>query len=446
LIFKSQRLHLCSVIAKTKRYFQITSVNITIVSTFESKGGAGRAANRLHRSFVEQGLNSRMRVQSRQSGDWLVTAPKQPFGKIWSDMRSIGEVILSRFQKSLNPILHSPGYFSSLKATEINRSDADVINLHWVGDGFVSVNTVAKIKKPVVWTLHDSWVFCGSEHHPHGSDDSRYVDGYRSDNRPLSSSGVDLDKWVWNRKKKLWKRPIHLVTPSAWLGATAKQSALAKHWPLSVIPNAVATDLFKPCDKNFARDVFQLPKDKKILLFGALSYQKDLNKGYDLLKKALITFVEQVDNPHEYVGVVFGQSASEHAEDLGLPLHYVGYLNDDQSLSMLYNAADVVIVPSRMENLPQTATEAQSCGVPVVAFNTCGIPEAVVHLESGYLAKPYDTDDLANGIQWVLSDDSRYKKLCEFARKRAVTLWSPDVVTHQYYELFKQVLREPRRL
>jgi glycosyltransferase involved in cell wall biosynthesis len=382
-----------------------------------------------------------MLVKLRQTADPQVIESTHPLGKWYSYICSLGEVLIARLQNNYNPILHSPGFFNSLNVDDINQSDSDIINLHWVCDGFLSVKSVSQIQKPMVWTLHDSWVFCGSEHHPNGLSDRRFVQGYRSDNRPVPFSGLDIDKWTWGRKKKHWKQPIQLVTPSTWLATAAQQSALTKYWPVTVIPNAVATDIFKPVDPNEARKLFNLPQDKKILLFGALSYQSDRNKGYDLLKDALKSFMAQVIDPENYLGVVFGQSAPEQPENIGLPLHYVGYLNDDHSLSMLYNAADVVIVPSRMENMPQIATEAQSCGTPVVAFNTCGIPEAVIHEQSGYLAKPYDTDDLANGIQWVLSDAERAKKLGEFARDRALNLWSPDVVAHQYSELFMQVLR-----
>lgn len=382
-----------------------------------------------------------MLVKSRQTDDPQVTVPKHPLGKLYADFCSIGEVLISRLQNSFNPILHSPGFFNSLNVEDLNQSEADIVNLHWTCDGFLSVKSVSKIRKPIVWTLHDSWVFCGSEHHPNGLSDRRFVQGYRSENRLVPFSGYDIDKWTWDRKRKNWKQPIQLVTPSAWLASAVNQSALAKYWPVTVIPNAVATDIFKPVDQNEARKLFDIPQGKKILLFGALSYQSDRNKGYDLLKDALNTFLSQVEKPEDYLGVVFGQATPEQPENLGLPLQYVGYLEDDQSLSMLYNAADVVIVPSRMENLPQIATEAQSCGTPVVAFNTCGIPEAVIHEQSGYLATPYDTKDLAKGIQWVMVDAIRHQKLGEYARERALKLWAPDAVANQYSELFKQVLR-----
>lgn len=417
-------------------------MKVCILSTTESNGGAARAANRLHHSLLNIEVNSKMRVQQKQSTDWHVKAHKKLYSKMKAFFGSKVEVVCGILQKSTNPVLHSTGLISSLNVEEINQSDVDVVNLHWVLDGFLSVKSISRIKKPIVWTLHDSWVFCGSEHYPNGNSDFRYVHGYQSQNKPIDNGGFDLDKWTWKRKLKHWKRPFQIVTPSTWLGVAAKKSAIGREWSVTVIPNAVATNTFKPIEKKIAREIFSLPIDKKIILFGGLSYLSDKRKGHDLLRESLNKFISEVKTPDEYLGVVLGHSKPKNPEEIGLPLQYAGFLHDDQSLSLLYNAADVVIVPSRMENLPQIATEALSCGTPVVAFNTCGIPDAVIHKQSGYLAKPYDTDDLSYGIKWVLEDETRHQKLSKFARDRAVELWSQDVVANQYVELFKQVIRD----
>src|SRR5690606_5294131 len=173
-----------------------------------------------------------------------------------------------------------------------------------------------------------------------------------------------------------------------------------------VIPNPLDTNTYKPVNKRFSREYLGLPQDKKLILFGAINYKSNTNKGFDLLKECLRVFTNTDSyNKDDYAGVIFGSSKPQLHVGLNLDVHFMGHLVDDYSLAMLYNAVDVVIVPSRMENLPQTATEAQSCGTPVVAFNTCGIPDSVVHMQTGYLAQPYDPIELAKGIEWIFDDE-----------------------------------------
>ena len=140
--------------------------------------------------------------------------------------------------------------------------------------------------------------------------------------------------------------------------------------------------------------------------------------------------------------VIFGQSEPESPPCLGLPIHWLGHLNDDITLSLLYSAVDVTVVSSRQENLPQTATEAQACGCPVVAFNTTGLTDVVEHKHTGYLAEAFSVNDLAKGILWVLADKDRHAKLSFQARQRAVSLWSDEVVVPQYMEVYKRAIHE----
>jgi glycosyltransferase involved in cell wall biosynthesis len=120
-------------------------------------------------------------------------------------------------------------------------------------------------------------------------------------------------------------------------------------------------------------------------------------------------------------------------------LHQVGYLSDDITLRLLYSAADVFVIPSRLENLPNTGLEAHTCGTPVVAFNIGGLPDIVEHLVTGYLANPYDTVDLAQGIKWVL-DQRQSGSLGLKARERAVERFSNHMIAEKYITLYKKVI------
>ncbi|WP_087068399.1 glycosyltransferase [Cyanobium sp. NIES-981] len=343
--------------------------------------------------------------------------------------------LLPALQHTANPVLHSPAWLPCRLDRELNAFDADLLHLHWVQGEMLSIEAIGRLHKPLVWTLHDGWAFCGSEHYPDGAEDRRYQQGYHRGNRPPNHHGLDLDRWCWQRKRRHWKRPMQLVCPSRWLASCVERSALLRDWPVRVIPHPLPTDLYRPWPQALARQLFALPAEAPLLLFGAIGGSRDPRKGWDLLAPALQQLAHT--QPSLQV-VVFGQSEPADPPRLGLPIHYVGALHDNQALALLYSSADVMVVPSRMEALGQTASEAQACGVPVVAFNATGLPDVVEHLRTGYLAAPFDPTDLAAGIRWVLEDDERRSKLGAMARSRAAQLWQPAGIARQYLEVYEQ--------
>jgi glycosyltransferase involved in cell wall biosynthesis len=407
---------------------------IDIISNADNVGGASRAAYRLYRTLLSADIPAKMTVCEKKTDDWAVTGPPTPIEKVKHLLRSKFGGHFVKLQKTPNVNPYSANILPSNMATSINKSDADVVNLHWVGGETISIEDLGRIRKPIVWTFHDMWAFCGAEHVTDDGPNARWRAGYYRDNRPKSSSGLDLDRYTWNRKRRAWKSPVHVVTPSRWLGNCVKQSALMKDWPVSVIPNVLNTDVFKPLDRLYSRHVLNLPSDKKIVLFGAMGGGRSVNKGYDLLLDALKALSAHQKN---VLCVVFGQSEPEHSPDIPFPIKWMGHIGDDATLALLYSAADVMVIPSRQENLPQSGTEAHGCGCPVVAFNCTGLPEVVDHRVTGYLAAPYDAEDLARGVAWVLEDELRHKNLGLAARKKAENLWSARVIIPAYLNVFE---------
>lgn len=405
-----------------------------ILSKSDISSGAARAAMRLHRALVAAEIDSTMLVGNKRSDDWRVQGPTSTLQKVLAKIPAILDNIPTLFQQTTNPINHSPAWLSGISARRINTFNADVINLHWICGGFLSIEEVSKINKPIVWTLHDMWAFCGAEHYVSDDQNARFRCGYSHCNRDPAHKGIDIDRWVWNRKQESWKNPVQIVTPSRWLADCVKGSALMHNWPVTVIPNPLDTETFKPYSKQIAREMLGLPKDSKLVLFGALKGGSEPRKGWDLLQSALVKVRQCVPGLH---GVIFGQSEPQNPPDLGLPIHWLGHLDDDSKLALLYSAVDVTVLPSRQENLPQVGTEAQACGCPVVAFNITGLPDVVEHAMTGYLAEAFSIDDLAKGIEWVLSDDERYSKLSARSRERARQLWSPEVVVPQYLKVYE---------
>ena len=400
-------------------------MQVASVTHYDLHGGAARAAYRIHQALRANEINSTMLVNAASSGDWTVQGPVGHLNRFIPKIRHAFGALLTKTLKTQDPVLHSPAVLHSGWARRINNSSADVCHLHWINHEMMSIEDIANINKPIVWTLHDMWAFCGAEHY---SDNFRWRDGYHHNNRPTYESGLDLNRWAWNRKRKAWKRPIHIVAPSQWLAECARESKLMQGWPISVVNNALDTEVWRPVDKAQARTLFGLPKDVPILLFGALGGTADPRKGFDLLLAALDNLRGQIDGLEL---VVFGQLAPKETIDFGFPVRYVGRLHDDLTLSILYNAVDVMVVPSRQEAFGQTASEAHACGTPVVAFDGGGLTDIVKHLQTGYLAKPFDPAGLAEGIIWVLSDKVRHASLSVASRQQALSRFSYSVVAEQ---------------
>lgn len=409
------------------------------VSQADTNGGAARAAYRLHRALLDHAIESRMKVRDKKSDDWTVVGPESKFGKASSLLRPALGGLAMRLQKSANVNYHTGNWLPSAWSGELNKADAEVVHLHWVAGETLSIEDIGRISKPVVWTLHDMWPFCGTEHVTIDDVAARWRSGYGSANRPACDGGFDLDRIVWQRKRRAWKRPMHIIAPSQWMGDCARQSALFSDWRVSVIPNVLDTNIYQPLNRKLCRQTLSLPADRQIILFGAMGGGSDPNKGYDLLLESLRRLESQVD-AENVLCVVFGQSAPRSAPTLAFPIRWMGYVHDDTTLALLYNAADLMVVPSRQEAFGQTASEAQGCGIPVVAFNNSGLLDVVAHRDTGYLARAFDTEDMARGMHWILSDARRREALGRNARARALRLWASSVVVPQYLSIYRSLI------
>lgn len=420
-------------------------LNVMHVAASDGAGGAARGAYRLHRALAERGLAtgvaSSMRVGQKLSDDATVVGGDTCVRGV---VRRLTRRRLARFYArgftTGSAAFHSIAWPSTGLGGELNRSAADILHLHWLGRDTLSVEEIGRLGRPIVWTQHDMWTFCGAEHY---SDDRRYIDGYDAAARPSYEDGPDVNRRTWRRKQRAWRRPMHLVCPSRWLAECARQSALARDWPIAVIPNPLDLDTFRPVDQEMARALIGLPAGVPIVLFGAIGGGADRRKGLDLLTDALrrLRAEHGEGRLRELRVVVFGQSRPAEPLDVGFPVHYAGHLHDDLSLRLHYAAADVMVVPSRQENLPQSATEPMACGTPVVAFRIGGLPDIVDHGQTGYLAEPLDPASLATGIDWILSDSTRRQQLGAAGRARAERLWAPEVVARQYVDVYREVMR-----
>jgi len=403
-------------------------------------GGAAIAANRLHNALLKNGVDSKMLVCEKTSDDTTVIGPSSKLSKYSPKFRNLISHSILKLQKTTNPVQHSLNYFPTGIHKLINSMDIDIVNLHWVNAEMISIKEIAKINKPTVWTLHDSWAFCGAEHHPALDNDTRYVEGYIINNRNASDSGIDINRWVWNKKNRSWKvATMSIVCPSTWLYKNCLGSSLFKNNNIYNIPNCISTDDFSPIDKATARELIGLPPNKKYILFGAVKSTSHPLKGYDLLLKAL----EKLENLSKVELLVFGSLDSDSELQKNIKIRALGHLYDHLSLKLLYNVSDVFVSPSMQENLSNVIMESLVCGTPVVAFDIGGNKDMIKHKVNGYLVDPFYTDDLANGIAWVL-DNSEEKQLAVSARKMAKEKFSEEKVVKQYISFYQSILRREK--
>ena len=217
-----------------------------------------------------------------------------------------------------------------------------------------------------------------------------------------SSTENDLSRKVFLRKHASFSglNEMAIVGLSRWLTDCAASSSLFKRNPVVNLFNPVDTQIFAPLERTQARKIFNLPLDKKLILFGAIGAASDPRKGFNELAKSL----ERL--PSEYELIVFGASRPLISHRFKQKVRYLGHLHDDVSLRVLYSAANVMLVPSLQENLSNAIMESLACGTPVVAFDVGGNSDLIDHKINGYLALPYDIIELAQGIDWVLQHDA----------------------------------------
>ncbi|MGL4447928.1 MAG: glycosyltransferase [Shewanella sp.] len=399
-------------------------------------GGAARAAFRLHQAQRSQGVDSHMLVINKCSDD--------PFVHTVSGMRQLRIKLVSalsrlilRGQKTPNTVHHSLNLFPSGLLREIAKLAPDVVNLHWLGGEMLSVGEIGRISQPVVWTLHDMWAFSGAEHYDDDKPSQRYRMGYSRESRHEQHVGLDLDRWTFMRKQKVWAgKSFQIVTPSNWLADCVRQSTLFAEMPVTVISNCIDHNVYRPLPRELAREAFGLPQDKQLLLFGAMSSTSDPRKGYHLLIPALQQLKTE-GGAEQIELVVFGASRGDAGQVTGIKTHYMGRLHDDISLCLLYNAADLFVAPSLQDNLPNTLVESLACGTPCVAFNIGGMKDLIVDEYDGKLVSNISFSQLG----YALSSTLRHENRKELLFQRSLSCRSWDQVVKLYCKVYYAINR-----
>jgi glycosyltransferase involved in cell wall biosynthesis len=408
-------------------------LKILHVNFSDTNGGAARAAYRLHIALIENGFRSEFLVCDKQKSDKNVIGPTSFLSKFWVQFRN--ELIQKLLSLSKGSVYRSLAILPSRWVNFINESDADLVHLHWINGEMLSVKDISRIRKPIIWTLHDMWPFLGAEHLTY-SELPIYEFGFK--NKTVMQWLFEPNYWTYAQKKNYWKRPLQIVCPSQWLAQQASSSSIMQSWPITVIPNCLDLSVWKPISKDLARKMLNLPLDKKLVMFGSFGANNACHKGRDLLSSALRSMPLELEDLEI---VILGKNFGDYDDDFGYRCHFIPHLYDDISLVTLYNAVDVVAVPSRIESFCQMASEAQACGVPVVAFEVGGLIDIVGHKETGYLAVPFSTVDFAEGLVWALHEGA-VTEIIVAAREKMIGLVAHDQVVEMYCGVYRKILGE----
>jgi glycosyltransferase involved in cell wall biosynthesis len=415
-------------------------VRILHVNTFDLEGGAGRAAWRIHQGLRHLGTESLMLVQTRNSGDASVYERDTRLARTLAIFRPYLDMLPLLFYRHRQQTHWSVEWFPAQISRQIQTLNPDIIHLHWICRGFIDVPLLESFQRPVVWTLHDSWAFTGGCHIP---GDCRNYEARCGHCPQLGSQCAwDLSRWTWNRKCKFWRdTPLMIVTPSQWLADCTRRSSLLREQRIEVIYNGVDISQYLPIAKQEARSILGLPQNRKLVLFSAMNATYDVNKGFRYLEAALRQLAEAGWHDRMEL-IVVGQSAPSTPVNTGVPHRFLGVLRDDVSMRLVYSAANVTVMASAHENLPNSIMESLACGTPVVAFNIGGVPHLVEHQANGYLAQPFSIDDLSAGMSFVLSDEERWRRLSNRARDKIEREFSADKIAQRYQALYEQLLGE----
>jgi glycosyltransferase involved in cell wall biosynthesis len=312
----------------------------------------------------------------------------------------------------------------------------DVINLHWVS-GFLDYESFFRQvprTTPIVWTLHDMNPFTGGCHYNLGCD--RYLEGCGTCPQLGSSDEHDLSSAIWKRKRAVFSQldpsRLKIVAPSRWLACEAKRSALFSRFPIAVIPYGLdVNDCFVPRDQEPIRDLLGIPRNARVVLFLAETTNNP-RKGFDLLIDAIGRSANAVSDLF-----LVSLGSSKPSIDIPLPWLHLGSLDNDRFLSMVYSAADLFVICSVQDNLPNTVLEAMACGVPVVGTDVGGIPDMVRTGINGLTVPGGDAQALAHAICEILNDRNLSRKMGAAGRQIAVDEYSLELQATRYAELYR---------
>ena len=415
-------------------------MKVLLVSTSERTGGGAIAARRLMEALAKNNVEVKMMVRDKQTNDPRVVRVGNKIPKLLERLAILPHIGFNRSRLWQADIANTG---ISITTTP-EFQEADIIHLHWINQGMISLDEMGKIMssgKRIIWTLHDMWAFTGLCHYPNKCRKFLTECGQC----PLLKSKKETDlanKTFWKKAEVYRDAEINFVAVSSWLARCAKESRLLQNQSVTVIPNVLLLSRYVIKDKLSARKSLGLPEDKIIILFGAVKID-DERKGLTILSEAIRLLIEQKVYSAEQLHLLLfgGMKRLEILKSLPVPATYLGFVKGDDELSTLYSAADVAAIPSHYETFGQTVIEAQACGCTPVTFSGSGQMDIITHKQDGYLAEHLSAEDFARGMNWAISHPVDKAAM----RQNVVNRYSENNIASQYLTLYEASLHHSNR-
>jgi glycosyltransferase involved in cell wall biosynthesis len=394
---------------------------IKIVQLQTSPYSAAKTAIKLHNAFLNENIDSSLLSLFPEINDTekMKSLKLKARIKAWVDSKLQSYLTRNNYKQFGQfsfPILGN----NVSKMTQIK--EADIIYINWVLLGFLNLKNIeqlAKLGKPLIFIMHDMWSITGGSHHSFTCE--KYKVQCKNCQVFPQRTLIDWAEYEFNKKLKLYSKfnNLYFVSPSKWLYNCAKESALTKDKPLFYIPNTINESVFKPFDKKTARFILNLDPDEIIISFGAVSVESPY-KGWSYLQKAL-EILKQTNRVENISILIFGSGYNKKIADaIPFKTRFMGFLQDEFSTSLIYNASDIFVTPSLADNQPTTVMESMCCGTPVVGFDVGGIPDMIEHKKNGYLAKYKVAEDIAAGIEFCLKNNIKGRMLPGFEKSSII--------------------------
>lgn len=420
-------------------------MKVVHINYSDISGGAARAAYRLHQSLMQIGINSSMIVRDKISTDNNVYEINPTNSDNEINKHCLSAIQLFLIDENRTPISNT--LFSlSYPGIELSKlsiiAEADIINLHWIAN-FQSISTIKnllQLNKPIIWTIHDMLPFTGGCHY------SSTCEKYQTkclECPQINSNLFQIPAKILQDKQEVFsKGNIIIISPSQWLANCARQSLVFRDQRIEIIPNSIEIDVFYPILKNQAKQLLGLPIDSQVILLGASS-SKEKRKGFEYLFKSLEILSETLTTSLNLIVLCFGE-ADEQLTSLHIPTKWLGTINSDHKLREIYSAADVFILPSLEDNLPNTMLESMACGTPVIGFDIGGIPDLVTNNITGILVPSRNIQKLAKIISECLANTEYLKQMSQNCRNLIKENYSLPVQGKRYEKIYREILTSSR--
>jgi glycosyltransferase involved in cell wall biosynthesis len=410
------------------------ALNILHFSTADLEGGSARSAYRIHSGLRQRGHRSRMFVRYRASRDpdVDVVAPGN-----WAKADRYVDALTRRL--ALQYLYFPSGH--RLKRHPWTR-EADILQLYNTHGSYLSHRILPALAagRPVVWRLSDLWPLTGHCAYPGGCGRWQTGCGSCPDLATYPPLPFDTTAMLWGIKRATYRRlaSLTIVAPSSWSEQAARRSPLFAGLETVRIPNGLDLARFQPGSRDAARTRFGIPAEAACILFSAHVAIDNPRKGTHFLEQAL----RMLPAGRDIRLLVAGQGAEKWRERIPYPVIPLGFVTDDDTIRAANLAADLTVLPSTVENLPNTLLEALACGLPVIAFNAGGIADAIRHNVTGLLVEPNDPGALAAAIEHLAGDPAKRRDMAHAARALAERDFSETVELDRIEALYQRILAD----